>query len=185
MSAAATAALARAIEQCDTAWRERFERSPRAVELVHAFEICLGASAEYLVSNVDECVAVTDPAAPKPAGDGEGDERRRIRPTDLDVVISRGPNLWEPDAGRAWRKAEEGRGPLMLEMLLEMGAPPSTTLIVDYKNLGALTQSELRSFTKAKLVHQYATLHRATIERVLMRPLDGIDDPFEFDPYDQ
>ena len=181
MSAEATAALVRAIDACDGAWRDRWDRHPRAVELVHAFEICLVSSAENLVADVDDCVAMMFPEKPAAAVE-EVEERRRIRPTDLDVVFRGRASNWEPFTATVVRRDDQR---CVLELILDLAKPPrATTLVIDYKNPGGLTVSELRSLTKAKIVQRFASDQKLEIDRVLLRPLEGLDDPFELDPYE-
>jgi hypothetical protein len=50
------AAFAEAIATCVRGWRDAFERPPYAGELVHAFEVCLAASADdYVADPVAAC----------------------------------------------------------------------------------------------------------------------------------
>ncbi len=174
MSERATAALVGAFEECDEAWREQFDRRPRARELVHAFEICLVSAAEDLVSDVDDCIAMMFPETPH----REPEERRRIRPMDLDVTFRMRTDRWEPDTGTV---ALRESGVAVAELMLDMA---ETTLVVDYTNRGGLTISELRAVMKAKVASRYAAHHKLEIARVLLRPLEGIDDPVEVDLYE-
>ena len=61
----AAAALQLAIAKCVTGWRDRFDRSPTAYELVHAFEVVLAADPDDYVADPEAArTAFTPPAKP-------------------------------------------------------------------------------------------------------------------------
>jgi len=176
VSADASEALRRAIEACHEAWRERFDRSPRACELVHAFEICLASTPEQYVIDPDDCAAVLFPARPAP----EPEERARIRPGDLEVTFITEP--YEVDRARVWRRAVGEQHGCVLELHLEVDKPPrDKTLLVDYQDFAGMTISELRSAFKGRIGPRYLQLRKLEIDRVRMRPLIALDDPWELE----
>jgi hypothetical protein len=169
--------FAQAIGECARAWRARWERAPTTHELVSAFEVCLGASADDLVADPATVRAVEErdarpAAAPAPLLDPalyavtlrDAAEAKRFGVDECELWLRSGgrPRPWCGD----------------VRALLEI---TGDTLLVD---VFVVEYGTVKTFAEArKLLHSLAISEylarskAADVTKVVYRNMDGLDEP--------
>jgi hypothetical protein len=174
--------FAQAIAECTRAWRTRWERAPTTNELVSAFEVCLGASADDLMADpatvraVEETGARPEPVPAPPIDPGQyavtlrdAAEAKRFGVDECEMWLRSGgrPRPWCGD----------------VRALLEI---TGDTLLVD---VFVVEYGTVKTFTEArKLLHgraigEYLAGNKAAqVMRVVYRNMDGLDEPVDVEP---
>jgi len=165
--AIARAALAEAIASCAGAWQERWHRAPTTNELAHAFEVCLRANADDLVSDVGAVLAMSPASKPPPSIDFDAFE-----------VVFRDTSTYgvpEVEIYAPKEKKDPGRG----ELRAYLDARGDTlTVDVAYETYSRVPTFALAcDLVIARVLHRWIARRDLEIARVVFRALHWIDAP--------
>lgn len=155
--------FARAIEACNEAWRERWERAPTLNELTHPFGVVLGASPASYVRDADT-IARAHRAEPIPMNDAS---RFSVR-------------FWNADELQLERWSVELDGVGVLSCVADRR---DSELRVEYERSSGWTipDRDAARLITMLVARAFMERHRVPIHSVTACPTDSLGDPIRIE----